>query len=467
MKILYATIAAAIAQAACLCAAQKQTARPTSDDFKKSAVYQILIPSFTQEGTIKKAEEMLPYIKSLGFDIVYLCPIFEQDDDTDKKFWSERQKSSKTENPKNPYRIKNHFKIEPNYGTPADAKSFVETAHKLGLKVLFDLVYYHCGPKADIIKENPDSVIRNEDGSVKIGEWRFPRLNFKNAKLREYLISNMEYLLKTYNIDGFRTDVGSMVPSDFWVEAYAKIKRSKPDLLMIEESERASALLDVYDSVYEVGWQRLIIEVFHEKKSAELLRKRWEKTHAETPEGGRVIRAMENHDFANGPFRPRCEIRFGFRGMDAVQVLNFTMDGIPFIYSGNEFADDSPMTIFSDRTHGRYFVGWENIYSESGMRRLGLVKSLIALRRENSALYEGETRWLASDKPNEILAYTRNSKDKNVFVAINASDRPISVKIDFSEKLEKEFLSYGVQYKAADGKLIVKMEPKGYIVAGY
>ena len=99
MRKLLAFIAA-LAVAANASATIK-VARPVSEDFKKSVIYQILLPAFTQEGTINKAAEMLPYIKSLGVDIVYLCPLTEHDEDMDKKFWSERQKAAKTENPKN------------------------------------------------------------------------------------------------------------------------------------------------------------------------------------------------------------------------------------------------------------------------------------------------------------------------------------------------------------------------------
>lgn len=440
-----------------------RVAKPVSEDFKKSVIYQILLPAFTQEGTINKAAEMLPYVKSLGVDIVYLCPLTEHDDDMDQKFWSERQKAAKTNNPKNPYRMKDYFKIDPSYGTSADVKKFVETAHSLGLKVIFDLVYYHCGPKANIIGKHPDFVLYKPDGSFDTGEWAFPKLNFKNKELREYLTKNMEYFVREYNIDGYRTDVGEMVPSDFWDAAAERVRKIKPELLMIEESERHSATEKTYDATYEVLWQRRTIEVFHDKKPAKILRERWESFDKEQPKNARVLRAMENHDFANGPFRKRCEIRFGYRGMDAVMVMNFTLDGIPFIYSGNEFADDAPMTIFSDRTHGRYFTEWANMFTEQGKRRMALVKKLIELRKD-PVFYDGKTRWLDNDKPDAVLSYTRESKEGAAFVAINASDKCISTTVDADFGGSSELLSYGAKCESDNGKTKLELQPKGYIV---
>ena len=51
-------------------------------------------------------------LKELGFNIMYLCPIFEEDDSEDISHWSERQKKSGTGNPKNPYRMNNYFTID-------------------------------------------------------------------------------------------------------------------------------------------------------------------------------------------------------------------------------------------------------------------------------------------------------------------------------------------------------------------
>ncbi len=438
-------------------------AKSSPEYFKSAVIYQILVTHFTQDGTINKAAEMLPYIKSLGVDVVQLCPLVEQDDDMDRNFWSYRQKAAKTDNPKNPYRIKDFFKIEPDYGTSADVKAFVEKAHSLGLRVVFDLVYYHCGPKANIVSANPDFIIRDPDGKPHIGEWKFPRLNFKSKELREYLIQNMEYFVKEYDIDGYRMDVGAQIPADFWEQAAPRVRKLKPDFIMIEESGRAGALDTVYDAIYEVPWQRNTIKIFHEKKPAWLLRERHEIFSKRLPKGGRVLRAMENHDFANGPFRKRCEIRFGYRGMDAVQVMNFTMDGIPFIYSGNEFADDAPMTIFSNKKHGRYFLEWSNMRTEQGARRMELMKKLIALR-DNPVFNSGETKWIDNDNRDFIISYARIEKTGDALIVINAGDKEEKTTVNFALQGAKELFNYGVKYEIKGDKTVLTLAPKGYLV---
>ena len=146
-----------------------------TQNFAQTTIYQLFPRAFTREGTLAAASAHLADIASLGVDYVYLCPVFLSDDGMDKTYWSERQIASGFENPKNPYRMKDYFAVDPEYGTKEDLINFVKRAHELGLKVLFDLVYYHCGPNAVFLKEHPDFIQRTPDGSPFTGEWAFPR----------------------------------------------------------------------------------------------------------------------------------------------------------------------------------------------------------------------------------------------------------------------------------------------------
>ena len=84
--------------------------------FRKGAVYQINPRTFSREGTIRAITKELPYLADLGFRTIYLCPIFEEDASENRENWSTRQKASETGNPKNPYRMKDYFRIDEEYG---------------------------------------------------------------------------------------------------------------------------------------------------------------------------------------------------------------------------------------------------------------------------------------------------------------------------------------------------------------
>jgi len=200
-----------------------------TNHFAGASIYQINPRTFSREGTINAVTEELPKLRDLGFKFMYLCPVFREDDSTDRSFWSTRQKASNTDNPKNPYRMNDYFEIDEEYGTMEDLKRFVAESHKLGMKVILDLVYLHIGPNAEILKTHPEFAARNEDGSVKLTKWNFPYLNFKSEGLREYLYCNMVYYVGVIDADGFRCDVGDAVPIDFWQEGRRRICAIKPD----------------------------------------------------------------------------------------------------------------------------------------------------------------------------------------------------------------------------------------------
>ena len=159
-------------------------------------IYQIFLRAMTKEGTLRAAEAHLEEIAALGTDVVYLCPVVQADDDENLEYWSERQKKAGFNSPLNPYRMKDYFAIDPEYGD--------------------DLVYFHCGPAAVFLKEHPDYIVRRADGSPDTGVWCFPKLNYDNPALCEYMYSNMTYFIEKFDVDGYRCDVGDLVPEFFW-----------------------------------------------------------------------------------------------------------------------------------------------------------------------------------------------------------------------------------------------------------
>lgn len=147
--------------------------------------------------------------------------------------------------------MKDYFKIDSEYGTNEDLKSFVDTAHRLGLKVMLDLVYFHCGPSAVLINKDKDFIKRFPDGTPDCGEWHFPTLNFDCPELCEYLWSNMEYWIKSFDIDGYRCDVGDSIPLSFWKEGSRRIRELKSDFIMINEGVKDDFIsCGIFDANY-------------------------------------------------------------------------------------------------------------------------------------------------------------------------------------------------------------------------
>jgi len=449
-----------------------QDARRTPDWFTKGVMYQIQPRAFTPEGTLKAAEKKLPYLKDLGVTIAYLVPVMKMDESMDRSFWSPRQIRSGFDNPKNQYRIADYFHVDPEYGTDQDLKDFCVTAHELGMTVIFDLVYLHCGPTAPFLKEHPDFTWWNKDGTVKKGPWRFPKLNFANEEVRKYFDLNVRCLLNEYGADGFRCDVGDGIPLDFWCDIHDTMDAiTASHAVLLCEGYTVCNQYKGFDADY--GWFPGL--------SAKAVRNAWTGREKECPRGAKFVNHYENHDIATDE-RPRREKKWGHAQIDQVLVWMFAIDGVPMLFTGNEMADaDDKHSMF-----GKTPMDWSQLDREPGKSRHAFVKKLASLRREHPAFtavngIDGLT-WLDTTEPNKVSAFVRRGKGETVLVVQNWTGEAVSCEISFkapkssvpsyivAEDVDRDvkgiiakepFFARGAE-KTGDRRF--KLEPWGFIV---
>lgn len=428
----------------------------------RSAVYQINPRTFSADGTIRAVTNELPKLKELGFRVMYLCPIFEEDDSENRDFWSTRQKKSETNNPKNPYRMNNYFKIDSEYGTEDDLREFIEEAHRLGMRVLLDLVYLHIGPNAPILKRHPEFARQDRDGNIICTEWNFPYLDYTSDGLREYLMCNMIYYLGEMDADGFRCDVGDGVPTDFWVEARRRMKAVKPDSVLINEGSNWNNLLKGFDSSYCFDWHVNLYKAFSGEISAAECRSFLERLANEIPSGAKLIFDIDNHDTVTD-WPKRTEKVAGHNGMEQIEVINYLLDGIPMVYCGNELADEAYHSLFANRFHmGRFETtdrrGLETL--DYSLRRQEIMKGLNALKLESDILCYGSTIWVDNSAPEKLLSFSREYNGKKITFIGNISREKAAS--EFNAEFGGRVLFSNGAEKISDGT--IELEPRGYVV---
>lgn len=398
------------------------------DWFKKVSVYQINPRTFSAEGTIKAVTAQLPVLAELGFGIMYLCPIFEEDDSADQANWSDRQRASKTENPKNPYRMNNYFEIDSEYGSMDDLREFVAEAHRLGLKVLLDLVYFHMGPNAPILKAHPEFALRDENGEIVMGKWHFPVLNYACEGLREYLWCNMTYYVGEIGVDGFRCDVGDRVPLDFWCEGKRRIRAIDPESVMINEGAKAEAFA-AFDANYGFYWHQCLYALLVGEMTAAAFVEKYTEYGQWYPEGALVLRDLDNHDTVTD-FPYRIEEHFGHDCMELVSVMNYVIDGIPMVYCGNELADEARVSMFANRFHmGQYEVTDRNAVGDAVERRKDIMKKLNRFKAESAVLRDGKTMWHGTDS-DFVLMFDRILDSESITFVGNCCDKEFETDFD-------------------------------------
>lgn len=434
-------------------------ARKAPDWVTNGVIYQINPRAFTPEGTLSAATKRLPELKRLGVTIVYLIPVFVSDDDPRQQFWSKRQKKSGQNNPRNPYRMKDYYHIDPEYGTDADLKAFVDEAHRLGLRVMLDLVYLHCGPSAVFIKSNPDFVKRDKEGNIVNAAWSFPGLNFESPALREYLWKNMEYWIAEFDVDGYRTDVADGIPLDFWSEGRRRIEKIKPDVALFAEGiNRLDDQLFAYDLNYAFPFFSALRGVMDLGNPVSQLADAKRKIASVRPRGARFVHYFDNHDISNDDYELRREARWGFEAVNAVLTLCLTLDGVPMLYNGQEIADKSRHSIF-----GNLPIDWAQEKTDEGKKRFALCQELINLRRSHSALVSPKIVFVNNDEKRSVLSYERISPSEKILVVVNLRNERIRVEVDSTMTHLEPLFVKGKQL-AQVSKPVFDLPPYGWFV---
>ncbi|WP_435923392.1 glycoside hydrolase family 13 protein [Paenibacillus sp. DYY-L-2] len=199
--------------------------------WKESVVYQIYPRSFMDSngdgiGDLRGIISKLDYLKTLGVDVVWLCPVYESPNDD------------------NGYDISNYRGIMHEFGTMADWEELLAGLHDRGMKLIMDLVVNHSSDEhawfveSRKSKDNPyrdyyiwrpgkDGKEPNDWGSFFSGPaWKYdeqtdeyflhifsekqPDLNWENPKVRQEVYDLMTWWLDK-GIDGFRMDVINLI----------------------------------------------------------------------------------------------------------------------------------------------------------------------------------------------------------------------------------------------------------------
>ena len=422
-------------------------------------------------GDLRGIRDHLPYLQDLGVTALWLTPVV---------------KNGATED-YHGYGAVDLYAVDPHLGTLDDYKDVVSAAHQRRMKIFFDSVPNHVGPRHPWVAKSPlpdwfhgtpqkhldsfspvkksfygltektpaandpfealvdphapDSLRRNlTDG------WFFgilPDLNTENPAVVQYLLQNAIWWIESTGLDGLREDTFPYVPRKFWSDWHAALHRLYPQLTTIGEVFHPDPTVTSFFAGGRKGWDNIdtgLTTVFDfplfftirdvllrgatAGRISNVLRQDSLYPHPEL-----LVPFFANHDIprftsAEGATPEKLKLAFG---------LVMTLRGIPELYYGDELG----MTGLADPDNRHDFPGgWvedpKNAFTQEGrtaeQQEVFLtVQKLLRLRREHPALASGKLWHLFSD--DSTYVFLRQSEEERILVVFsNAKEsRTLSV----------------------------------------
>ena len=382
---------------------------------RDAVIYEVNVRQYTPEGTFAALQSHLPRLDELGVDILWLMPV--------QPIGKANRKGSLGSY----YSIADYTAINPEFGTEADFRRFVDSAHALGMKVILDWVPNHTAfdhewatRHRDYYDLRPDGSMRNaRDNEGNETDWTdVAELDYGNTDMRRAQIAEMRWWVDSMHVDGFRFDVAGGVPDDFWAEARRELKAARPDLFMLAEAERPAAHA-YFDMTY--GWElhHLLNEIARGKKGTAELDRYFARQDTLYGPGAYRMYFTSNHD--ENSWQGTEFERMGANHVPAFVLAATVQNSMPLLYTGQEASLSKRLRFFEKDT-----VDW------SGASLASFYRTLFELKERQPALGNGP--WGGVQAPlrtsggERVYAFTRTKGANTVLVAVNFGDAPVAAR---------------------------------------
>ncbi len=394
-------------------------------------------------GDLEGIIQRLDYLKDLGINGIYMCPIF---------------KSPSTHK----YDTTDYFDIDPAFGDKKTFKRLVDEAHARGIRIMLDAVFNHSGwyfPQwQDVVKNQEASPYKdwfhirkfpltetefdavNQPGGLNYDAFSFgknmPKLNTDNKVVRDYLLEVGRYWVREFNIDGWRLDVANEVDHSFWREFKRAVRDVREDVYILGEIwHDAQPWLngDQFDAAMNYPLTDAMLQFVAKKQLkpsefATAVNKIYTNYAHNVNEA--AFNLLDSHDTAR--LLTMCEDNK--QKALLAYTLQMTQTGTPCIYYGGEIGLDGGADPLC-----RKCMIWEEDKQDRFM--FDYLQKLIHIRRNYPAMRAYELEWLATYDNQNTIIFKKSTGNESLIVILNNSHKaqnisvPADLKQDYYELL--------------------------------
>jgi glycosidase len=346
------------------------------NELKNKVIYEIFLRNYSKSGTFNDVYCDLERIKKLGVDIIWFMPFYPIG------------KKNRKGNYGSPYSISKYDEISYEYGGIDQFKKIIKKSKELGMQVMIDIVFNHTSNDSYISKNHKDWFILNDDGDFfrKEPDWfDIADLNFKNSELWDYLINILKFW-KDIGVEGFRCDVASLIPLNFWEKARSQVDPEKKLIWLAESMEpeylRAlrkegydvvsdTELYRVFDYTYDYDGYEKIHKYFKGEIELSGIVEYIKTQQTIYPRESLKMRFLENHD------KPRiASLISSKQRLKNWTTFYMTLPGSSLIYAGQEIKDDKYPDLFEKTS-----INWD----DGDYEFLNFIKKIIVISKEIKA----------------------------------------------------------------------------------
>ena len=389
-------------------------------------------------GDFKGITSKMAYLKELGITAIWLTPWYDNADDsiTCDKPWCPMTSY-------HGYGAIDYYGVENHFGTFADLREMIETAHRNGIKVIQDQVANHVGFRHPWMKNppldnwfppfeqtrfnnsallSPNSPKSEIDNTLKGWfDFSLPDMNYDEPEVARYEIQNALWWIGALGIDGIRQDTIQYMPRTFIRDWSGAILKQYPRFYMVGEVFERDAIHTAFFQGGTTGWDKIdtkLPSVFDFKL--------WE-TSQEVFTGKKPVRALRDvlkYDGFYGNVNNVTTLQNNHDTDRFMSLQGATLEGamlhtafllsargIPQLYYGEELA----MTGGHDPDNRKDFSGGftgdkADKFTKAGrtadeQKMYEWTRNWIKLRKENRALRDGKTVDLFYD--NDVYVFGR------------------------------------------------------------
>ncbi len=176
------------------------------------------------KGDLAGITQSLDYISSLGFNAIWLTPIFHSVPLKEQEHWTDRLDATG-------YFASNFFAIDPRFGSLDQARKLVDEAHKRGMYVFLDGVFGH-------FKENAVNYPSPSGRTLSTAGKRQSTTGHEAIypKDLEFFKEVASYWIKELKIDGWRLDQAYQVPVEYWREIRKTVEDTSASVYYIDHN---------------------------------------------------------------------------------------------------------------------------------------------------------------------------------------------------------------------------------------